>query len=84
MPKDKEGKFKGYAFVECENNEQFQKVLKLHHGMLRGRRVNIEFTAGGGGNSAGRKEKIRNKNKKLLKFRQALFKNSVNYKNTHK
>jgi len=43
----------------------FQIGLKLHHTRLKGRRINVEITCGGGGKSQGRKEKIRERNEKL-------------------
>jgi len=73
MRHSKEGKFRGFAFVECENNDQFQKLLLLHHQSFKNRKVNIELSAGGGGNSNSRKSKISKKNQKLLKYRQKIF-----------
>ena len=66
---DKKGKPRGFAFVEFTNTEEFQKALKLHHQMIRGRRVNVEVTAGGGGNGSKRKAKIQAKNQRIQKFR---------------
>jgi len=56
---------KGFAFLEFEDPATHAKALKLNHSMLRGRRINVEMTAGGGGNSANRKKKITEKNKKF-------------------
>lgn len=75
MRHDESGKFKGFCFVECSENQQFQKLLKMHHLKVRGRKVNIELSAGGGGNSKDRKEKILKKNQKITKFRKALHDN---------
>ena len=69
---DKEGKFKGFCFVECETNEQYQKLIKMHHLKLAGRKINVEISAGGGGNSSTRKEKIKQKNEKINKYRKSL------------
>lgn len=71
---------KGYAFVDCESTEQFNKLLKLHHCKFQGRKLNIELTAGGGGNSAGRKSKIQGRNQKLQKYRQTLHCKSQSFK----
>ena len=72
---EKSGKSKGFAFVEYSTNTQFQKLLKLHHSVLGGRKINVEMTAGGGGGSKKRKEKIQRKNHKIQKFRQKIFQN---------
>ena len=56
---------KGFAFLEFEDPATHAKALKLNHSMLRGRRINVEMTAGGGGNGANRKKKITEKNKKF-------------------
>ena len=39
--------------------------LKLHGTRLKGRRINVEVTCGGGGKGQGRKEKIKERNEKL-------------------
>ena len=67
-----DGKFRGFCFIECSTNEQFQKLLKMHHLKLKGRKINIEMSAGGGGNSASRKQKIKQKNEKINKYRKSL------------
>ncbi|OMJ65480.1 hypothetical protein SteCoe_38138 [Stentor coeruleus] len=77
MRYSKEGKSKGFCFVECKDNGQFQKLLKMHHLKLNGRKINIELSAGGGGNSKARKDKIIKKNEKITKFRQSLHENMV-------
>lgn len=74
------GKPKGYAFADCESDEQFSKLLKLHHCKFQDRRLNIELTAGGGGNSAARKSKIQGRNQKLQKYRQTLHCKSQSFK----
>jgi nucleolar protein 6 len=68
-------KSKGFAFLEFANYDRMKTCLKLyHHSMFdsgvggeRGkRRINVELTAGGGGNkSEGRKEKLQVKNVRL-------------------
>lgn len=42
-----------------------QQCLKLHHTSIQGRRINVELTAGGGGNTDGRKEKIKERNERV-------------------
>ena len=39
--------------------------LKLHGTRLKGRRINVEVTCGGGGKGQERKEKIKERNEKL-------------------
>ncbi|EEB91914.1 hypothetical protein MPER_09654 [Moniliophthora perniciosa FA553] len=58
-------KSKGCAFLEFENRTALQQALKLHHSKLDGRTINVELTAGGGGNSEARISKLRERNKKL-------------------
>lgn len=72
-------KSRGIAFVEFAGYDHMKTCLKtLHHSTLtcegrdhRGRpkteerKINVELTAGGGGNTDFRKEKIRAKNEKL-------------------
>ncbi|CDR44958.1 CYFA0S16e00474g1_1 [Cyberlindnera fabianii] len=61
---------KGIAFLEFDGSgSDIQKkmgvALKMHHSTLRGRKINVELTVGGGGNSKNRLEKIKAKNDKL-------------------
>ena len=42
-----------------------QQALKLHQSELDGRMINVELTAGGGGKSEGRIEKLKKRNKEL-------------------
>lgn len=42
-----------------------QAALKLHHTTLASRRINVELTAGGGGKSNERSEKIRERNDRV-------------------
>lgn len=74
-------KSKGFAFVEFNSSKYlevpfpgqcnhisnaFQAALSKDQTKLKGRKVNIELTAGGGGNkSAVRNERIKSKNEKL-------------------
>jgi RNA recognition motif-containing protein len=52
----KTSKSRGMAFVEVTDPETLYALLKLHHTYLKGRRINVERTAGGGSES--RKSKI--------------------------
>ena len=52
-------KSRGMAFVEVSDPELLYSLLKLHHTMLDGRRINVERSAGGGRNSENRKLKLK-------------------------
>jgi nucleolar protein 6 len=62
---------KGCAFVEFKNEDPKESkrlmdiALRLHKSAMGGRKINVELTAGGGGNSKDRVEKIKTKNEKL-------------------
>ncbi|KAG6002490.1 hypothetical protein E4U21_003018 [Claviceps maximensis] len=62
---------RGIAFVEFANVWSMRTCLdKFHHtifedGISAGRKINVELTAGGGGSTQFRKDKIRDKNIKL-------------------
>ncbi|EJD03677.1 uncharacterized protein FOMMEDRAFT_167018 [Fomitiporia mediterranea MF3/22] len=58
-------KSKGCAFLEFTHRNALQQALKLHHSTLDGRQINVELTAGGGGKSATRLEKVRVRNRGL-------------------
>lgn len=66
-------KSKGYAFVEFSHQNALQQGLKLHQSELEGRKINVELTAGGGGNSGHRLEKVRQRNKELHDQRVRLW-----------
>ncbi|GLE10123.1 hypothetical protein PINS_up022118 [Pythium insidiosum] len=52
-------KFKGMAFIEVKDSKALGAALSRHHTLLKGRRINVELTASGGGNkSQQRREKI--------------------------
>lgn len=68
---------KGCAFVEFETREGLQKALQFHHTQLHGRSINVELTAGGGGKSATRKERIEKKNRELESERKKLHEKYV-------
>ena len=58
-------KSKGFAFLEFSAKSGLQQALKLHHSQLEGRMINVELTAGGGGKSEARLNKLRERNKEL-------------------
>ncbi|GAA5994436.1 Nop6p [Rhodotorula paludigena] len=66
---------KGCAFLEFTSGTALQSALRLHHSTLSGRKINVELTAGGGGNSAARKAKIDEQRKKLTLEREKAAKN---------
>lgn len=59
-------KSKGCAFLEFTHRNALQQGLKMHQSELDGRMINVELTAGGGGKSESRLEKVRERNKQLL------------------
>ncbi|KAG2208429.1 hypothetical protein INT46_009630 [Mucor plumbeus] len=64
------GKPKGFAFMEFENSKDLNKALAFHHTFFKKRQINVELTAGGGGNkSDARKEKLKVKNERLTEER---------------
>ncbi|KAH6671721.1 hypothetical protein B0J14DRAFT_79684 [Halenospora varia] len=69
--KDDPTKSKGCAFVEFDGYDHMKTCLKLlHHSMFDdgispARKINVELTAGGGGNTKDRRAKIEQKNSKL-------------------
>ncbi|OBT99341.1 hypothetical protein VE01_02588 [Pseudogymnoascus verrucosus] len=74
--KDDPTKSKGCAFVEFEGYDHMKTCLKTYHHSEfddgkggGGRKINVELTAGGGGNTKVRKGKIAEKNEKLMEQR---------------
>ncbi|POS87722.1 hypothetical protein EPUL_000317 [Erysiphe pulchra] len=69
--KDDPSKSRGIAFVEFENYDTHKTALKIMHhsifddGQSEPRMINVELTAGGGGNTDDRKAKIKSKNERL-------------------
>lgn len=56
---------KGFAFLEFQDSDCLQKALKFHHTLFKRRQINVELTAGGGGKSEARQEKLQVKREKL-------------------
>lgn len=76
---------KGFAFLEFSSErEDIQKrmdlALRMHHSMLRDRRINVELTAGGGGNSANRIQKLKSKNEAMDAKRREQIRSEVKEK----
>lgn len=68
---------KGFAFAEFEGPDATKRLnvaLRLHHTILEGRKINVELTAGGGGNSKARHQKLRERNDKLNDERETRIK----------
>ncbi|CAO3638611.1 unnamed protein product [Cunninghamella blakesleeana] len=65
---------KGFAFVEFETSKHLNKALGFHHTLFKKRQINVELTAGGGGKSEVRNEKLKKKNEKLQEERQKIHK----------
>ncbi|KAK6522107.1 hypothetical protein TWF281_002674 [Arthrobotrys megalospora] len=65
---------KGYAFVEFPDAGRMKSCLNLfHHSEFEGRKINVELTAGGGGKSNDRKERVRAKNESLNEERKKRY-----------
>lgn len=63
-------KSKGFAFVEFSDSSSLEAALGKHNQKIKGRKVNIAFTVGGGGASSDyRKKKIKEKNERLKEER---------------
>ena len=45
-------------------------ALRMHHTEIRNRKINVELTVGGGGNSEARIQKLKEKNEKVLEERK--------------
>ncbi|RUS14129.1 hypothetical protein BC937DRAFT_94294 [Endogone sp. FLAS-F59071] len=60
---------KGFSFIEFDNSESMKRALFFHHTLFKKRQINVELTAGGGGNSETRVQKLRVKNEKLQEER---------------
>uniref|UniRef100_A0A0A9ZBI5 Putative RNA-binding protein C365.04c n=1 Tax=Lygus hesperus TaxID=30085 RepID=A0A0A9ZBI5_LYGHE len=68
----KDAPSRGFAFLEFENSLNLQRALRFHHTLVEGRKINIELTAGGGGNSKIRLKKLSERRKRLDIERQKI------------
>ncbi|KAJ1890681.1 hypothetical protein GGH92_001099 [Coemansia sp. RSA 2673] len=64
------GKSRGFAFVDFASSADLKHALKFHHMTLGAKKINVELTAGGGGNSNMRKEKLQRRREDLDKERR--------------
>ncbi|KAG0357576.1 hypothetical protein BC939DRAFT_429778 [Gamsiella multidivaricata] len=72
------GKGKGFAFMEFPDVESMQKALFFNKTLIKERPINVELTAGGGGNkSTARKQKIAVKNEALNEERRKLHEKHI-------
>ncbi|KAF9383720.1 hypothetical protein CPB97_006233 [Podila verticillata] len=72
------GKGKGFAFLELGTAEAMQKALYFNKTLIKERPINVELTAGGGGNkSASRKKKIADKNEALNEERRKVHEKHI-------
>ncbi|KAK4705377.1 nucleolar protein 6, partial [Phenoliferia sp. Uapishka_3] len=74
-PQSTVSKSKGCAFLEFQKSTSLQAALRLHESEMSGRKINVELTAGGGGNSDARKAKIEESRKRLLTEREKTLAN---------
>ncbi|KAJ2139870.1 hypothetical protein IW139_000019 [Coemansia sp. RSA 353] len=64
------GKSRGFAFAEFGTAIDLKHALNFHHQWLGKKKINVELTAGGGGNSTTRKDKLDKRRKDLDKERE--------------
>lgn len=70
----------GICFLEFQGEDASQSLhhaLQFHHTMLGKRKINVELSAGGGGNSTHRRNKIKQKNDDFLEEMKAKQKNQA-------
>ena len=58
-------KFRGVAFVELADRDSLAAALGLHKSRLGHKKINVELSAGGGGNGTVRRQKIQAKRDRL-------------------
>jgi nucleolar protein 6 len=80
---------KGIAFLEFDNDtkeiqSKMESALRMHHSELRSRKINVELTVGGGGNSENRQLKLKEKNEKLEVERNEKVKEAIKLRNDKK
>ena len=83
--KDDEGKFKGYGFIEFNNKESFDKILKLNGKVFKGRNLVIkESTRNITERSENNKQLINKKRKKSKNFDESDISDNNSNKNSNK
>lgn len=70
-------KSKGAAFLEWDTVDALQKALKYHHTHLGKRSINVELSAGGGGKSNNRLQKINARNADLDTQRSKIYNKKI-------
>lgn len=59
----------GFAFVEMEDADSFQKAFSLHNTMLNSKQIKIQLSEAGKKKSANKKNILKQKNRKLAEMR---------------
>lgn len=59
----------GFAFVEMEDADSFQKAFSLHNTMLNNKQIKIQLSEAGKKKSANKKNILKQKNRKLAEMR---------------
>ena len=80
----------GHGFLELKSNSAVSKALNLHNTIIKGcrddrrpRKIKVELSAGGGGNSLTRKRKIKEKNEILTQERKENFSSRKHERSDH-
>ncbi|TMW54526.1 hypothetical protein DOY81_000320, partial [Sarcophaga bullata] len=66
IPKQRKG---GFAFVEMNDLDSFQRAFELHNTELQGRFIKVQFSEAGKKKSANKKNIMKQKNRKLAEMR---------------
>ncbi|XP_062520052.1 uncharacterized protein LOC134195060 [Corticium candelabrum] len=64
LTKRDSGMSRGCAFIDFTNPTSYMAALQLHHSLLGDRKINVEATCGGGGQSKQRKKRLEFRRKK--------------------
>ena len=66
IPKQRRG---GFAFVEMNDLDSFQRAFELHNTQIQGRFIKVQFSEAGKKKSANKKNIMKQKNRKLAEMR---------------
>ena len=66
IPKQRRG---GFAFVEMNDLDSFQRAFELHNTQMQGRFIKVQFSEAGKKKSANKKNIMKQKNRKLAEMR---------------